>query len=65
MIIIRQGDPDAAKEYKRFECKRCRCVWIAEKGEYKSGMQYNELYYHSSCPTCGKEAYIPEYPTFT
>lgn len=57
MIIIKQGDPDAIKEYKRFECKKCGCIWEAERGEYKSGNQYNETYYYSTCPTCSVVAY--------
>ena len=62
MIIIKQGDPDAIKNYKRFKCNRCGCIWKAEKGEYKFGSQYNEGYYHMPCPTCGKETYISECP---
>ena len=60
MRIIKPGDPSRLKETRRFTCQRCGCVFEADKEEYNSGMQYNEIYYKSQCPTCGTTVYLDE-----
>ena len=59
MTIIREGNLDLLKEVKRFYCRRCQCVFDAEKTEYTTENQYNETYYKCTCPTCGNTVYIP------
>lgn len=54
MKIIQHGQPK--RTIKRFKCWKCGCVFEADKGEYKSGSQYNEIYYWCGCPDCGKSA---------
>lgn len=31
-------------------------MFEADKGEYKVGQQYNDLFYQCKCPDCGKHA---------
>lgn len=57
MKIIKNGDLERLKETKTFECKRCGCVFKAEKGEYTTRSQYNEIYYLCKCPTCATTVY--------
>ena len=45
MKIIKNGDMQKLKMTKHFSCKKCGCVFEADKDEYKSGSQYNETYY--------------------
>lgn len=52
MKIIQDGNPDKLKEIVRFTCKKCDCIFEAEKGEYKTDSQYNETYYICECPFC-------------
>lgn len=52
MKIIQDGNLDKLKEIVRFTCKRCGCVFEAEKNEYKTSTQYNETYYICKCPFC-------------
>ena len=57
MKIIKQGDANKLKRIKRFECKECKCIFEAEKNEYQTGSQYNEIYYYCKCPCCGSIVY--------
>ena len=58
MGIIKKGDIGQVIESKMFECKRCGCVFKAERGEYESKMDCrNDMYYLCDCPTCGKTVY--------
>ncbi len=59
MTIIVEGDLNRLKEIKRFNCRKCGCIFDAEKEEYKVSSQYNEEYYSCICPTCGNNVYIP------
>lgn len=60
MTVIKEGDRDRAKQSvlqtRRFKCDRCGCVFEADKGEYKSVSQYNDINYFCKCPCCGENA---------
>lgn len=57
MKIIQHGRPETVlNPIKRFKCIFCGCVFEAEKDEYQSDTQYNEVYFHCKCPECGKNA---------
>lgn len=60
MTVIKEGDLDRAKQSilktRRFKCELCGCVFEANKGEYDSASQYNEIYYLCKCPCCGVNA---------
>ncbi len=53
MKIIKEGDISKLKKTKRFECKKCGCIFEADKTEYKISSQYNEFYTYATCPFCG------------
>lgn len=58
MEIIKQGNISKLKQTKKFECRWCGCIFLADDDEYKySGSQYNELYYQCACPTCNNLVY--------
>lgn len=57
MKIIKEGNVERLKETKMFECKRCGCVFKADRNEYQIGHHYNDYYYTCVCPTCGKTTY--------
>ena len=63
MKIIKQGKPKEEVDRlinatKRFECKRCDCIFEADKDEYKScEFEYNRINYYCICPNCGIQAY--------
>ena len=57
MRIIKEGDLKKLKKIKCFECKKCGCIFEAEKDEYKQGSQYNEEYYYCACPCCNQTVY--------
>lgn len=55
MKIIKQGDLDKLKQTKRFECKKCGCVFEAEKSEYDIVNNDDYFYstlYRAECPCC-------------
>lgn len=57
MKIIKHGRPETVlNTVKRFKCGSCGCVFEADKEEYTSGTQYNEIYFQCKCPECGKFA---------
>lgn len=60
MKIIIPGILRFAKETKQFTCKKCGCVFEADRDEYSCGTQYNDGYYMCQCPTCGNIAYLDE-----
>ena len=58
MEIIKQGDISKLKQTKKFECRWCGCVFLADNDEYKySDSQYNKSYYQCVCPTCNNPVY--------
>ena len=58
MKIIKQGLPKEeveriAKATKQFTCKRCGCIFEADKDEYSIRQcGYNETEYYCICPNC-------------
>lgn len=57
MKIIQNGNPKLVfSETKRFRCGSCGCLFEAEKDEYITGNQYNDIFYQCKCPECGKTA---------
>ena len=57
MKIIQQGNKDLALKMRRFECNKCKCIFEADKSEYESGSQYNDIYYYAKCPCCKNTVY--------
>jgi len=55
--IILPGKKEVLKATKRFECPKCGCVFDADKDDYETGTQYNDVYYSCECPMCGVMAY--------
>ncbi len=60
MTVLKEGNCDCAKmlvlKIRRFKCDQCGCVFEANKDEYKSVAQYNDIYYFCKCPCCGENA---------
>lgn len=55
MKIIRHGLPETVlNPIKRFKCVFCGFVFEAEKSEYQSGTQYNEIYFYRKCQSAEK-----------
>jgi hypothetical protein len=73
MKLIKQGLPKEeveriAKATKRFTCKRCGCIFEADKDEYSIRQcGYNETEYYCICPNCEIRAdesdYVVDTPT--
>lgn len=57
MKIIKNGDLKKIKQVKTFDCDFCGCLFEADNTEYKIGSQYNETYYYTKCPFCGRNVY--------
>lgn len=60
MKIIKQGNTKKLKQIKMFNCTFCECLFEADNTEYKTGSQYNEIYYYITCPFCGRVVYREE-----
>lgn len=50
--IIRQGN--LKSPIIRFECRRCNCVFEADKDDYKLILSSGDLAYITDCPYCHK-----------
>jgi len=50
--IIRQGN--LKSPMIRFECRRCNCVFEADKDDYKLILTSGDLAYITDCPYCHK-----------
>ena len=57
MKIIRQGDKNKILRTKKFDCNFCGCLFEADNTEYKIKSHYNEEYYYTTCPFCGRQVY--------
>ena len=60
MKILKQGLPkeEVEKVTKQFTCKRCGCIFEADKDEYRIRQcDYNETEYYCICPNCGDNAF--------
>jgi ribosomal protein S27E len=56
MKIIREGDLERMESMRRFECKRCGCVWEASGGEYRVESDFRNGHFAvMRCPTCKTE----------
>ncbi len=54
MEIIKNGNLDYLKGIVKFKCDRCKCVFKADRGEYRIYSDYrNDSCYTCDCPTCG------------
>jgi hypothetical protein len=53
--IINQGSLDKLKNVKTLVCKKCGCVFKANKDEYEKYYQYGQIYdgCGCKCPCCG------------
>ena len=58
MEIIKPGDLDKLKQIKRFECRKCGCIFTADNTEYEIDDQYSQEYYSCDCPTCGNQVVL-------
>ena len=59
MKIIKEGrKPDMTK---RFECKRCGCIFEADEGEwFNTDKDYNDPRPSANCPFCGDDKRVFE-----
>lgn len=59
MKIIKEGrKPDMTK---RFECKRCGCIFEADEGEwFNTNKDYNDPRPSANCPFCGDDKRVFE-----
>ena len=60
MKIIRDGNIlERITKSMRFECRKCRCVFECEKGEYQVvSARYGETEYKCECPYCKEFDYV-------
>lgn len=54
--ILKPGKiPDTTK---RFECRRCGCIFEADKGDYADRDIWTHPEYFAGCPSCGTLCYV-------
>ena len=56
MVILKQGNADAALKPKRFLCQRFGCYFEANRNEYNEWNQIEPLCW-CKCPCCGASVY--------
>lgn len=62
MKILVPGDLSRLKKYKRFECRKCGCVAIADNTEYRDiSSQHEGVMFVAVCPCCGSSVYNYSY----
>ena len=62
--IIVDGDKNRLKKYKRFECRDCGCIFIADNTEYQDcSTQRDGVMFQIKCPCCNKSVYNYSYET--
>lgn len=62
MEIIKIGDLKRLVPKITFECKRCGCIFKADKDEYNTGWTSNGIKYSTCvCPTCNSICSVREY----
>ena len=55
MKILVQGDIEKTKKYKRFDCKHCGCVFLANGDEYNDwSNQHDGVMFGIECPCCNR-----------
>ena len=52
MKIIEPGIQQDEKGTRRFECKKCRCVFEMDRSEYKEFLYRKRSEYYAICPNC-------------
>lgn len=63
MRILREGQRELIMQSRRFECDNCKCVFIADKNEYRyRGNQREGDVWWCDCPCCGKPVITSEAP---
>ena len=56
MKIIKAGDIRRIDNTRKFTCKRCGCVFEADRSEYHTQSDFrNGHFYVCMCPTCGRD----------
>lgn len=50
--VLKEGD--LKSPIIRFECRRCNCVFEADKDDYKLILTLDDLAYITDCPHCHK-----------
>lgn len=53
--IIKPGNDEKLKGTKTFFCRKCGCIFKADKEDYHSDSHYNSLYYRCTCPYCNSD----------
>lgn len=65
MRILREEQRELVMQSRRFECDNCKCVFIADKNEYRyTGNQREGDVWWCDCPCCGKPVITSEDPLF-
>lgn len=63
MRILREGHRELVMQSRKFECDVCKCVFIADKNEYRyRGDQREGDAWRCDCPCCGKAVITSEAP---
>lgn len=63
MRILREGQRELVMQSRRFECDTCKCIFIADKNEYRyDGNQRDGDVWMCDCPCCGKPVITSEAP---
>lgn len=59
MNIIKQGNPEFITGDFYFKCKKCGCVWAANRGDrgLKISPPCMEFFTYMKCPNCNEMAY--------
>ena len=52
MKILKKGNLTKIKQSFQFTCKKCGCVFIADKGEYQHFLQPQGEWVECRCPYC-------------
>lgn len=56
--ILVPGDDKRLMRYKKFECTRCGCIFVASSDDYDNiSNQHDGIIYRSSCTHCGATLY--------
>lgn len=56
MVILKEGNAQAALKPKRFLCRYCGCYFEANRNEYQNGTQIEPECW-CKCPVCGNTVY--------
>lgn len=62
MRVIKQGEYSECRRLQVFGCKRCGCVFEADKYEYEAASQVESVFdgivAKCRCPQCGATVYL-------